>query len=305
MRPVTQLNYHHLRYFWAVAKEGSLTRAARALRVSQSALSSQIRQLEQHLDQPLFLRQGRRLELTEAGRMALEYADDIFEAGGELLATLTEGRRREHILSIGAVATLSRNFQESFIKPLLGDDGVRLRMVSGGLDDLLERLAAHELDLVLSNALVPAGADRPFRCRLLARQPVSLVGHPRERRLRFPDDLRETALLLPSADSEIRTSFDALCEGLGLTLNIHAEVDDMAMLRLLTRDTRAVALIPSVVVRDEIRAGILEEVAEVPDLVEAFYATTVERLYPHPLIAPLVARNETEILAMAEGMEDV
>ncbi|RYY95227.1 MAG: LysR family transcriptional regulator, partial [Comamonadaceae bacterium] len=92
---MARLNYHHLHYFWAVAKEGNLTRAAARLHVSQSALSTQIRQLEEQLGQPLFERRGRVLQLTEAGRLALGYADSIFTAGTELLAVLGEGHRRE------------------------------------------------------------------------------------------------------------------------------------------------------------------------------------------------------------------
>ena len=160
-----RLNFHHLHYFWAVARDGNLTRTAARLRVSQSALSAQIRQLEADLGEALFLREGRGLTLTEAGRLALSYADDIFAAGGELVATMKQGRRREHALRVGAVSTLSRNFQESFVKPLLGQANVTLRLQSGGLDDLLGRLADHELDLVLSNRPAPREAGRPWRSR--------------------------------------------------------------------------------------------------------------------------------------------
>ena len=115
---MSRLNYHHLHYFWAVAKQGNLTRAAEQLRVSQSALSTQIRQLEEQLGQPLFTRQGRSLLLTEPGRIALSYADRIFASGNELVATLRDGRGQERqVLRIGAVATLSRNFQKSLVRP--------------------------------------------------------------------------------------------------------------------------------------------------------------------------------------------
>ncbi len=106
-----RLNFHHLHYFWAVAKEGNLTRAATHLHVSQSALSAQIRQLEEQLGQPLFARVGRSLQLTEAGQLALGYAESIFASGNELMALMREGRRDERqVLRIGAVATLSRDF---------------------------------------------------------------------------------------------------------------------------------------------------------------------------------------------------
>lgn len=295
-----QLNYHHLHYFWAVAKDGQLTRTAQRLHVSQSALSSQIRQLEEQLGQELFVRQGRMLVLTEAGTMALAYADEIFAAGGELVATLKDGRERDQVLRVGAVATLSRNFQELFVKPLLSDSGVRLRLSSGTLHELLGRLSEHELDLILSNRPVQQEGEHDFRCRRIAQQKVSLVGRPRERPFRFPQDVASVALVLPSLHSEIRTAFDTLCDQHDLVPQVRAEVDDMAMLRLLARDTDSVALLPSVVVRDELQSGRLQEYCVVPGLFETFYAITVLRQYPHPLLKPLLARSEDEILAMGK-----
>ena len=297
-----QLNYHHLHYFWAVAKEGNLTRAAQRLRVAQSALSTQIRQLEESLGQPLFTRQGRTLVLTEAGRIALGYADTIVAAGNELVATLHGGRRQERqVLRVGAVATLSRNFQRGFLAPLVGEAGVELVLHSGSLGELLARLGAHALDLVLSNRRVQEDAENAWRCKLIARQRVSLVGPPRHGKpFRFPDDLAEVPLVLPSRDSEIRTSFDVICEQYGLRVNIAAEVDDMAMLRLLARDSAAVALVPAVVVLDELRSGALEEYATVPNLHEEFYAISVRRQYQHPLLRPLLERSATEVLSLVE-----
>src|SRR5512147_3255886 len=112
---MARLNYHHLHYFWVVAKDGNLSRAAARLHVSQSALSTQIKQLEEQIGQTLFARVGRTLQLTEAGQVALAYAEPIFASGNELMALLRDGRHRErHVLRVGGVATLSRNFQENF-----------------------------------------------------------------------------------------------------------------------------------------------------------------------------------------------
>jgi len=293
-----RINFHHLHYFWAVAKDGNLTRTAMRLRVSQSALSAQIRQLEDQLGERLFVREKRRLTLTEAGHVALEYAEDIFKAGHDLLATLKQGRGREQVLRVGAVATLSRNFQESFIKPLLGQPGVRLQLQSGTFDNLLGRLAQHSLDLVLANRTPRREPGDNWRCRRIARQEISLVGHARRQVFRFPRDLRATPMILPGSDSDIRREFDALCEHLDIEVQIVAEVDDMATMRLLARDLDAIALVPSVVVRDELSSGTLFEYCVVPSLFETFYAITVERHYQHPLVRTLLARDEAEILAM-------
>ncbi len=294
---MTQLNFHHLRYFWAVAKEGNLTRAARQLHVSQSALSAQIKQLEAELGQPLFQRTGRTLTLTEAGEVALSYAEGIFASGNELIEVLREGRHEErHVLRIGAVATLSRNFQENFILPVLDRDDVELVLVSGSLPDLLSRLRVHSLDIVLCNQRVHASSADPWRCRRIARQPVSLVGRPQARPFRFPADLANVPLLLPGRDNELRLAFDLRCEQIGLRPRVRAEVDDMALLRLLARDSDSVALMPTIVAQDELRSGRLVELAVVPDLYENFYGITVQRRFESPLIGELLARPDTEVL---------
>ncbi len=297
---MSRLNYHHLHYFWAVAKQGNLTKAAEQLHVSQSALSTQIRQLEEELGLPLFERRGRVLELTEAGRIALDYAEQIFSRGDELLATLRQGAGSpRQILRIGAVATLSRNFQQGFLQPLLLREGVHLVLHSATQGELLQRLAAHNLDLVLSNRAVRAEPQHHWRCHRIARQPVSLVGHPRPGKapFRFPQDLQGTSLLLPGPDSEVRIGFDLLCAGRDWRFKLLAEVDDMAMLRLLARSASTAAVVPRVVVRDELQAGILEEYCTLPGLYEDFYAISIRRQYQHPLLKELLQRTALEVLA--------
>jgi len=195
-----QLNFHHLFYFWRVAKTGHLTRAAQDMHVSQSALSAQIRQLEERLGEPLFERQGRRLVLTATGQMVLSYAENIFGLGQEMLGRLqgrVEGMTR---LRVGSVATLSRNYQQQWIRPLLADPGVVLTLESGPLEHLLHRLAQHQLDVVLANEAVPADPDRPLHCRFLGSQAISLVGPASlwaGQRLRMPDDLHGLDIALP------------------------------------------------------------------------------------------------------------
>src|SRR5512139_2144717 len=295
---MARLNYHHLHGFWAVAKEGHLTRAAQKLHVSPSALSTQIVQLEEAFGQPLFERQARTLKLTEAGRVALGYAESIFAAGTELVSVLREGRGPgRQVLRIGAVATLSRNFQENFLRPLIRRDDVELLLQSGGLDDLLARLQVHALDVVLANQAVEGAGEAPWRCRRIARQAVSLVGPPGGEAFAFPDDLATRPLLLPSRAHGIRAGFDLWCEQRGLRPRVRAEVDDMAMLRLLARDVGAPALLPTVVVQDELRSGALRELAVVPGLHEQFYAITVKRHFTPPLLKALLAQGEAVVLA--------
>ncbi len=291
MTALRQLNFHHLHYFWVVAREGHLTRAAQQLHVSQSALSSQIRQLEDQLGHALFLREGRSLRLTEFGALALGYADSIFSLGAELISTAQGDSGREgQRLRVGAVATLSRNFLENFLRPVIGRPEIRLGLESASLEELLERLRAHRLDLILSNRPVTADAQQRWGCRRVSRQSVCLVGPPRRRRKAFifPDDLADLPLLLPGRSSDIRSQFEQLCEELGLTLRPYAEVDDMAMLRLLARDAGGVTVVPEVVVQDELKSGALQKYCELPGVFENFYAITMRRHFQSALLKSLL-----------------
>ena len=287
---MTFLNYHHLRYFWAIAHAGGLTRAAQRLNVAQSALSTQLRQLEEQLGHQLFLRQGRRLELTEAGRIALDYADTIFRAGDELVGTLSGHGPARRVLRVGSIATLSRNFQLELLRPLLGRDDVELAVRSGSMRELLAGLATRNLDVVLSNLPVPRDAAVGWRSRLLAEQPVSLVSRPDlgTAPLRFPDDLRTIPILLPSLESSIRVAFDLVLEQAGIRPLILAEVDDKAMLRLMARESPGVTLVPPVVVQDELRSGALIERCSLPEITETFYATTLTSRFPNPVLRELL-----------------
>jgi len=274
-----RLNFHHLHYFWAVAKEGNLTRAAQSLHVAQSALSTQIRALEEQLGHALFIRSGRNLLLTEAGQLVLDYADSIFTLGSELQMTLQGALQANRKLRIGAVATLSRNFQENLLRPFLGRAELRITLESGSLGELLERLALHNLDVVLTNQAVSSDAQRSWRCRLLDRQSVCLVGPPRRGSFDLRRDLQGARLIVPGRSSDIRSQFELFCDSQGLQPDICAEVDDMAMLRLLARDSGDMALLPAVVVQDELQSGVLQLYAEIPEIAEQFFAVTLQRQF--------------------------
>ena len=292
---IAMLNYHHLRYFRAVATEGGLTKAARHLNLSQSALSVQLRSLEENLGQPLFERKHKSLVLTEAGRIALEYADTIFRCGEELTGLLQSrtGRSRS-CLRVGAAANLSRNFQLAFLRPLIGREEVELVIHSGTLRELLAQLQAHTLDVVLSNTPVRRDAETGWYSHLLDEQPVSLVGHKtrRMKAFNFPEDLRTTPVVLPSLESSIRTAFDVLMEQAGIRPIIAAEVDDMAMLRLMARETKGVTLVPPVVVKDELENGTLVERHQFPQIKETFYAITPSRRYPNQILRELLVKKK-------------
>lgn len=283
------LNYNHLRYFRAVAHTGNLTRTAEQLNVSQSALSVQIKRLEEQLGHQLFERRGRALHLTEAGRLALDHADTIFATGDELLSTLRQEGQARRAVRVGSLATLSRNFQLSFLKPLLGRADVDLILRSGGAEDLLRGLETLNLDVVLMNQPPPRDALSSFVAHRLDEQIVSLVGT----RERISGETIEALLaahpvVLPTPESSVRLGFDAWMERLDLRPQIAAEVDDMAMMRLLAREGVGLAVLPPIVVQDELASGLLVEASPLPDLAETFYAVTMERTFPNPLMRELL-----------------
>jgi len=292
---VAFLNYHHLRYFYVIATEGGLHKAAERLRLSPSALSVQLRRLEESLGRALFDRTRKGLSLTEEGRLAMDYAETIFGAGDELLQTLAnpEGLYRRP-LRIGSVATLSRNFQMDFLRPALEDTSVEVVVRTGALGELLAQLGAHVLDLVLSNQPARSDEASKFDSALIDEQAVSLVGKkPRGRRraFRFPEDLDGQVLALPTREAAIRAAFDTLMRRAGVKPLVAAEVDDMPMLRLIARSLDGLTLAPPVVVQDELRRGELVERWRIGEIRETFYAITAVRRYPNPALKHLLEQG--------------
>ncbi|NEX47716.1 LysR family transcriptional regulator [Pseudotabrizicola algicola] len=290
---MAQLNLHHLRLFRAIASDGTLTGAARALNLSQSALSTQLRALEASLGQDLFERRGRGLVLTEAGRIALDHAEAIFRTVEDLTATLRETGRSRRALRVGALATLSRNFQMQFLAPLIGRPDVEVVLRSGSQDELLRGLGSLALDVVLTNLAPARDAASSWLVHRLDEQPIGLIGTPArlgrtERPLR--DVLASEPLIVPTRETSLRAAFDGMASRLGITPILAAEVDDMAMIRLLARADAGLAVIPPIVVRDELQAGTLVEVARLDGLTETFFAITQARRFPNALLAEVLRR---------------
>lgn len=291
---MSRLNYHHLYYFWRVATLGNLTEAARQLHVSQSALSAQIRALEDSMETQLFERSGRRLILTASGQRVLGYANDIFSRGEELESLLRHGIEPEYQqLRIGMLSTMSRNFIEGFIAPLIEQPNVRFSLHARGMANLLNGLSNHQFDLILTNTNVVAdGSEQLWQSQLLARQPLAIVG-PRAQQPDgdFPQGYAGKRWVLPAAQTELRAAFDGFCSRWQYEPNVLAEADDMAMLRLLARDSGALTVLPTVVVKDEIAQGTLQAFMTLPNVYENFYAVTVKRQFVPPVLTRLLAQQ--------------
>lgn len=285
---MAQLNYHHLRYFREVASEGHLGRAAERLNVSQSALSIQIRQLEERLGHAFFDRVGRTLVLTEAGRIALDHADRIFTAGDELLATLDQSSTVTPPLKVGALSTLSRNFQLQFLRPLLASGDSSFVLKSGNTKTLLHDLETLALDVVLTTQTPPSDTGVAFAAQKIAEQEVQIHGHPDRLKHRSLEQLLRTEPLILPTESVIRAGFENLMAKLGITPRIAANVDDMAMVRLLARDGAGLAVAPAVVLADEIASGAIATAPFDLGIVEPFFAVTLPRKFPHPALSELL-----------------
>ncbi|RUO50599.1 LysR family transcriptional regulator [Pseudidiomarina aquimaris] len=309
---MNRLNYHHLYYFWRVAKQGNLTATAEKLAISQSALSAQINQLEHSIGQPLFAREGRQLVLTELGHTVLNYAEDIFQRGEELQQLLKRGVITLPSLRIGMLSSMSRNFIESFIEPLLGDNAhakqASFRLLARPQPELLDLLAQHQIDVVLTNREVSLSDDIAWQSQLLSRQALSVIAPAT--RTDLPNHIdpayRRQRWVVPGSASPLRAAFEGFCTQHQLEPEIIAEVDDMAMLRLLARDSGALAAMPAVVVRDELQSGVLSKRFDLPNAFENFYAVTLQRKFQHPLLSELLQSPMIDAIqqATAEQQSD-
>ncbi|MBJ7550979.1 LysR family transcriptional regulator [Marinomonas ostreistagni] len=291
-----RLNYHHLYYFWRVANIGHLTQAAEQLHVSQSALSAQIKQLENKIGRTLFEREGRRLVLTDVGRRVQSYAQDIFSTGEELEQYLKSGNTSHTHLNIGFETHLSRNFIEAFITPLFAQDDVSFSLYARTMSDLTEGLLNHELDIALTNRAITNDVQGVlWQNQLVARQSVAIVGpYGQQPEQPFPKGYEDKHWILPARNMGIRSVFESFCATHEYRADIKAEVDDMAMMRLLARDSGFLSVMPPVVVKDEIEAKKLEIYQELPQAYEHFYALQMPRKFIPEVLLHLLRSHQLE-----------
>lgn len=230
--------------------------------------------------------------LTQAGYIARQYADRIFHEGENLVNQLKQGMDgSDLVVRIGHASTMSRNFVEAFIHELIHQHDVQYRLHSMTPDQLFNELADHQIDIALANTSVRGSDKQLWQSRLLARQPVSVIGPPGRDIGQLTDvALRGNNWVLPPENMPLRAALDMLSAEYNWQPRVLAEADDMAMLRLLARDTGALAVIPDVVVRDELTSGQLKRYLTLPNVFEHFYAITLKRPFEHPMVAKLLQR---------------
>jgi len=292
------LNYHHLLYFWTVAREGGLAPAGKVLRLSQSAISGQIRQLEENLGHPLFERRGRKLEMTETGRVAFRYAEQIFGLGREMLDVV---RERPVDRPVRLVVGISDVVPKLLIRQLLApafQQQQRLSLVchEDEFARLLGSLGAHVVDVVIADGPVPPGMELPLFNHLLGESTVTVVAPPNlaaSLRKGFPQSLTDAPVLLPLVGSTPRRELDAWFERNGVTPEIVAEAEDSALLKAFAADGMGAMFVPTAIATQVARRYYVSVVAELEDVQERFYAITAERRIVHPGV--IAIRNAARV----------
>ncbi len=288
------LNYHHLHYFWVTAREGNLTRAAKRLRLAPSTVSAQIRALEDSFGHALFERRGRGLQLTEAGRMTVEYCDEIFSLGRELdqaMRTSAPAARTPR-LRVGIAKILPKLVAYRLLAPVLRmDPPVRLVCRVDDGEKLVADLALHHLDLVISDA--PVGMAREVRARSheLGECGISIMGSPELARRHvgdFPASLEGAPFLMPGHDTVIRGLLDAWLDKRGLRPDVRAEVGESAMLKAFGQEGAGLFPVPTII-EDEVAVQYsVRRVGRIDELREHFYAITMEQRIDNPIIQVLL-----------------
>lgn len=286
------LNFHHLLYFWATAKHNSITKACEELHLTPQTVSAQIRTLEKVVGEALFLRTGRRMELTDTGQLVFRYADEIFGLGRELAEALRgHPTRRAVTLHVGMADALPKLIAHHVLEPALNmEQPVRIECHVGKADRLLADLATHALDVVLTDAPIPPGMRVKAYNHLLGECNVTLLGSAdlaKRCRRRFPQSLNGAPMLLPTSDTALRHALERWLDDNDLHPEIVGEFADSAVLKVFGQHGAGIFAVPTVVEAEVRRQYKVRKIGEVKDVIERFYAISVERKVRHPAVVAI------------------
>jgi len=299
---VAWLNYHHLLYFWTVAREGSITRAGDVLHLTQPAISAQLHTLERALGEKLFERRGRQLALTDTGRLVYRYAEEIFTIGRELQETLA-GRPtgRPPRLVVGVVDSMPKLMIYRLLeRAVRGAEPVQLVLREGTAERLLADLAIHTVDVVLSDAPVPPTVRVKAFSHLLGECGVTIFGTPTllaAHKRGFPVSLAGAPFLLPMEGSTLRRSLDVWFAEMDIRPNVVAEIEDSAVLKVFGQAGVGLFAAPTAVEREVRRQYGVRVVGRVEDIRERFYAISAERRIRHPAVLAISSSARRELFA--------
>ena len=296
------LNYSHLQYFWTVAREGSIVQASKVLHLTPQTISGQLKLLDDAVGEPLFNKVGRRLVLSDMGRVVFEYADEIFSVGAEL-ANVVRGKQvgGPSVLVVGAVSSMPKLIVERIIAPALtAERPLRVRCHESSLEQLLADLAVHRLDIVLSDQPAPRGLNLRAYNHLLGESSLSffvLRANARRYRSRFPQSLNDAPMLLPTQHSALRRLMDDWFEEQGLAPKIVGEFDDSALMKAFGEAGTGVFAAPSVIEEEICRMYRMAVIGRSDSITERFYAISPERRLKHEGVIHVTETARSELFS--------
>ncbi len=299
------MNFKHLYYFWVTAKAGGIMRAGEQLHTTPQTLSGQIKLLEEWLGCKLFRKNGRQLELTEDGRLALGYADQIFTLGAEMESALRQARGGQRVLDfrVGMADSVAKSVVYRLLEPALSVPGpVKLICSEGKFTDLLAQLALHRLDLVISDEALPRGISVKAFNHALGNSPMSFFCTPAlKAQLQgpFPQCLNDMPMLIQGAAASVRQQLEGWLTRYQLHPQVIGEFDDVALLKAFGREGRGVFMTPTVLEAETVSQFGVEVIGRTDELVEEFFAVSVERRITHPCVIAITDAARGQLFSAA------
>lgn len=294
------LNYHHLHYFWAVAKEGTVTAAARELHLARTTVTAQIRELEKAAGSPLFKKSGRYLELTEFGQHVYRYADEIFSIGRELtdfIKTGQPGKTKKFVVGMPDVVPKLVAFE--LLRPAIHHpEGFQIVCYEGKLPELMADLALHRLDLIIADSVAPPTVDVKAYSHRLGQCGLSFLAVPdlaRKYRRKFPWSLTGAPVCLPTDHTAVRRALNHWMDDNDVHPTIVAEFEDSALLKVFGQSGLGIVPVPTAIEREVKSQYGMQLVGRLDDVIERFYAISVEKRVHHPAVLAIVKQARSKI----------
>jgi len=296
------VNYKHLHYFWAVAREGGVARASERLHLTPQTISGQLSLLEKYLGVDLFTRVGRKLELTEPGRLVLSYADEIFSLGGEMEEVIHQlPDSRAQLFRVGVVDVVPKSIAHRILEPALHmPEPLRMICREASLDTLLAELAVHRLDLVLADRPIPTTVSTRGFSHKLGECAVSFFATTKlKKKLKgdFPRCLDGAPILLPSSGSQLRAGIDQWLDEQRIYPRMIAEFDDSVLMKAFGQEGAGIFIAPAAIKAEVEWQYQVTAIGRIDEVKQRFYAISVERRVLHPVVSIVVAAARELLIA--------
>lgn len=292
------INYKHLHYFWVAAKQGGISRASELLHITPQTISGQITLLEDHLGKKLFRKAGRKLELTDTGRLVLSYADEIFSLGNELQESLhQQSAYRPLVFRVGIADVIPKSVAYRLLSPVLDlPENIRLICRENSTEQLLAELALHRIDMVIADTPIPENINVSGHSYPLGECGVTFLATDKlakKFRAGFPQSISDAPLLVPSEVNMLRSRLDAWLDKMRLYPRILGEFDDSALMKTFGYAGVGVFVVPSAIADEVMHQFKVKKVGEITEVKEHFFAITVERRASHPAVATITRNAKT------------